>query len=94
MDKKTLKKEWQKREQRKLIDSMPIPAEELMALFDFLDCEDAPECDHSLRKTEHFLRSRNLSVEKVVPWLREHGGYCDCEVLFNVEDKFGPLIAG
>jgi hypothetical protein len=35
---------------------------------------------------------RGLAVEKTVPWLREQGGYCDCEVLANVEDRFGELI--
>lgn len=46
----------------------------------------------SLRLTTAFLESKKLDVQRVVPWLREHGGYCDCEVLANVEDGFGDLI--
>jgi hypothetical protein len=32
------------------------------------------------------------SVELVVQWLREHGGHCDCAVIYDVEEKFGPLV--
>jgi hypothetical protein len=28
-------------------------------------------------------------VATVIPWLREQGGYCDCEVLANVEERWG-----
>jgi hypothetical protein len=57
-------------------------------LFDWLDREDAPACDHTLRETVEFLRQRGLDVERVVSWLQEHGGFCDCEVLYNVEEQF------
>jgi hypothetical protein len=65
---------------------------DLRDLFDFLDRHDAPPCDHTLRKTVDFLKNRKIDSEKILPWLREHGGYCDCEVIFNVEDKFGPIV--
>jgi len=45
-----------------------------------------------LRETIQFLEKKKLSVELVVTWLRKHGGYCDCEVIYNVEEKFGPII--
>lgn len=90
--KEALKKAWQERERQKLEDSIPIPHSDLKELFDFLDRENPPPCDHSLRETIQFLEEKKLSVERVVPWLREHGGYCDCEVIFNVEEKFGPMV--
>ncbi len=38
------------------------------------------------------VEKHGLDVERIVSWLRKHGGYCDCEVLANVEDKFGEII--
>jgi len=31
------------------------------------------------------LKAMGCDVEKSIAFFREHGGYCDCEVLFNVE---------
>lgn len=67
---------------------MPLSKEDLAALFDHLDQALAEGCDHSLRLTRAFLASRALSEEAVIPWLGEHGGFCDCEVLANVEDAW------
>lgn len=41
---------------------------------------------------KEYLRQRRLDVERIVPWLRAHGGYCDCEVLYNVVDEFGEIV--
>jgi hypothetical protein len=90
--KDALKKAWREQEQKKLADSIPIPHADLKELFDYLDRENPPPCDHTLRETIEFLQKKKLSVERVVPWLREHGGYCDCEVIYNVEEKFGPFV--
>ena len=68
---------------------LPVPKETLWALFDYLDESLAGGCDHSLRLTEQFLISREIQPESVVPWLGECGGFCDCEVLFNVEERWG-----
>jgi coproporphyrinogen III oxidase-like Fe-S oxidoreductase len=90
--KDALKKAWREQENQKLLASIPMPKEELKALFDHLDVSLAQSCDHTLRLTTAFLESKKLEVQRVVPWLREHCGYCDCEVLANVEDEFGDLI--
>ncbi|WP_290687210.1 DUF2695 domain-containing protein [Intestinibacter sp.] len=29
-----------------------------------------------------------MPLEESIEWLEEHGGYCDCEVLANIEDLF------
>jgi hypothetical protein len=87
-----LKKAWKQQERQKLIDSIPMPQQDLRDLFDYLDREGAPPCDHTFRETVGFLQKRGLDVERVVAWLREYGGYCDCEVIFNVDDKFGEIV--
>lgn len=90
--KDALKKAWREQENQKLLASIPMPKEALGELFDHLDCALAEGCDHSLRLTMAFLESKKLEVQRVVIWLRDHGGHCDCEVLANVEDEFGGLI--
>jgi hypothetical protein len=90
--KDALKKAWREQENQKLLASIPMPKEALRELFDQLDGALSQGCDHSLRLTTAFLASKNLDVQQIIPWLREHGGYCDCEVLANVEDKFSGLI--
>jgi len=29
----------------------------------------------------------NIDIERSVAFFDEHGGHCDCEILFNVEDE-------
>lgn len=42
------------------------------------------DCDHTLRRTKQFLEGvKNCDVPGAIGWLRERGGYCDCEVLLN-----------
>ncbi|KMM74940.1 hypothetical protein ACP93_14145 [Xanthomonas sp. NCPPB 1128] len=71
--------------------ALPLPKETLWALFDYLNEALADGCDHSLRLTTQFLASRDVVPEAVIPWLGAHGGFCDCEVLFNVEERWGKL---
>ncbi len=87
-----LRNSWKRQETEHLLGSIPMTQADLRALFDFLDREDAPPCDHTLRETLVFLRQRGVGPERVVPWLREHGGFCDCEVIGNVEEIFGEII--
>ncbi|HSS51642.1 MAG TPA: DUF2695 domain-containing protein [Thermoanaerobaculia bacterium] len=89
-----LKKMWREQEHQKLIASIPMSLQDLRALFDYLDDEGAEECDHTLRVTTEFLQQRGLDIERIIPWLREHGGSCDCEVLSNVEDDFSEILEG
>jgi hypothetical protein len=90
--KDALKKAWKQQARQSLEDSIPIPHADLRALFDFLDDEHAPPCDHTLGRTREFLEQRGLGEALVLPWLARHGGHCDCEVIFNVEDKFGEIV--
>ncbi len=46
-------------------------------------------CDGSLRKTRQWLRRRDfLSLKGNVKLIRELGGFCDCEVVFNVRGNW------
>ena len=74
------------------VANTPLSKEDLKDLLDYLDRPDPPACDHTLKDTIHFLTERNLDVDKIVPWLNEYGGYCDCEVIFNVDDKWGEYV--
>lgn len=46
----------------------------------------------SLAVTTRFLLDKGLNPEHIVLWLHENGGYCECEVLYNVERVFGDII--
>ena len=87
-----LKKEFKRNEEEAFVASLPMQVSNFLGLFDELNDKlvDTP-CDHSLVFTEHFLNKHHLPLQSVIPWLSEHGGYCDCEVLFNVEEKFENL---
>ena len=73
--------------------SLPMEEKCFLVLFDYLEkvLQECP-CDHSLRHTTHFLSENKVpDPEKVITWLTSHGGYCDCEVLYNVEEQFDYL---
>lgn len=70
---------------------MPISRPQLSALFHDLDVALKDGCDHTLSFTVAYLRSHGLSETLIIPWLQKQGGYCDCEVLANVEERWGQL---
>ena len=73
--------------------SLPMEEKCFLVLFDYLEkvLQECP-CDHTLRYTTHFLTENKVcDIEKVISWLTSHGGYCDCEVLYNVEEQFDYL---
>jgi len=49
-------------------------------------------CNGTLKYTKIFLKSRNLSEQDIndfCKYCENHGGYCDCEILYNtIEDVF------
>ncbi len=90
--KKKLKALFKKNEQDKLLASLPMSLDDLKDILSYLNRESAPACDHTLKEAIEFSKSRNLDLELVVPWLHEHGGFCDCEVIFNVYDDVGDIV--
>ena len=89
-EKKRLQREYREKKKQAFYDSLPMSKELFSKLFDFLDehMDDDVGCKHDLQLTSDFLNNNNIAIEPVLSFLREHGGYCDCEVLGNVEGKF------
>ena len=91
--KKDLKRQFREHERAEAEARLPLAKRDLAALFNHLD-EQVGEhgCDHTLRHTLAFLAARGLDGGAVLPWLRESGGSCDCEVLANVEDQWADRL--
>lgn len=89
---KLLKKKYKQQEERNLLESIPISLDDLQRLFIHLSNYDESDCDHSLLHTIDFLNSNNFDVHGVVEWLENNGGYCDCEVLYNVYSIYGKFV--
>lgn len=87
---KQIQRELQEKARIKFEQSLPISRELFQNLFDFLDeVLEKNICDDSLKLTKQFLESQNIqNIEEVEKWLKENGGFCDCEVLYNVEELF------
>ena len=92
-NRKILRQIYKTQEEQAKESHMPISKIHLKELFDYLDEKLEEEgCQHKLILTEAFLTKKGLSVETKIPWLNQYGGYCDCEVLANVEDEFEGII--
>jgi len=86
---KAIKQALRQEERDRFRSTLPVAPEILRALFDHLDRNlEQSECDCTLRHTEIFLAQRKVDPGALVTWLADHHGFCDCEVLFNVEEKF------
>ncbi|MCX7255769.1 MAG: DUF2695 domain-containing protein [Polaromonas sp.] len=83
------KKAW-KLQQRKLAqDALPISDSLLESMFKTVDAKvEAIGCDNTLRFTESWIAENKQPEVKVISWLREHGGFCDCEALANAADHW------
>ncbi|MBW4690698.1 MAG: DUF2695 domain-containing protein [Lyngbya sp. HA4199-MV5] len=79
---------------------MPISKADLRDLFKMLDStlfEQRDDeiwcyCDHTLRRSREFLRSRSLPEDSIAEWFGEYGGFCDCEVASNVTAHWAKHI--
>lgn len=83
-------KEAYKQQQREAFES-GLPMERVMfeKLFDYLDEALSEGCDDTLRLTVMFLHNESImNIDEIIEWLNDKGGYCDCEVLANVEELF------
>lgn len=79
-------------ERAALAAKLPLTNEQLEALLDAIDAAVTTSgCDHSDRHARAWLEEHALPTEVVLGALREMGGYCDCEIVLNVEpeDIFG-----
>jgi hypothetical protein len=79
-------------ERADLLGAMPITPGQLHQLLEYLNA-NLKSCDHTTKLTTIFLHVENLQRDKVLSWLAERGGYCDCEVLANLADLDDSLQA-
>jgi predicted transcriptional regulator len=86
---KQLQKDLQEKTLMEFEESLPISRELFLDLFDFLYQElEKNGCDDSLKLTKQFLETNQVrNTDEVEKFLKENGGFCDCEVLYNVEEK-------
>jgi hypothetical protein len=69
--------------------NLPMSEKLLKKLFKYLDRQSRRrECNHNFDITREFLRKKNIPQEPVIRWLEENSAFCDCEVIFNVAEKF------
>ncbi|MAS94474.1 MAG: hypothetical protein CMO55_14840 [Verrucomicrobiales bacterium] len=67
---------------------MPLDEGELDDLLDWLDAEiEAKGCNHTHELTRKWLSTNGHPVVRVVGSLMALGGFCDCEVVMNVETE-------
>ncbi len=73
--------------------NLPMSEDKFIQLFKILDAQlHERSCDHDLKLTEQILSNFGVKdVLSVLAWLEEQGGYCDCEVVMSVEQKFEYL---
>lgn len=84
--KKAMRKAVRARERAAARAAFPLEPTQLQSLFDWLNVQlEDDRCDRTLRMTRAWLEQQGLDVQAVVTWLEDNGGYCDCEVLANVE---------
>lgn len=71
-------------------NSLPMDRKVFEKLFDYLDYQLVKmDCDDTNTLAAEFLKKNKImNIENVLGWLAENGGYCDCEILANVEEKF------
>jgi hypothetical protein len=84
-EKKKRKTDWRERERKIAFAALPLPISELRAMFQMLKVQLPKRgCDHTRCLAHSWLASGGHDVEKVFAWLDTQGGFCDCEILYNV----------
>ena len=76
-------------ELEKFFESLPATKLELESLFEFIEDELYEiECDHTSRFAMRFMMENNLPFPKILAWLNNNGGYCDCKIMESVETEW------
>ena len=84
--KKQILKAWKTSKKAEAREGFPAPLNSLEELFEWVDqALDEYGCDHTYRFTLQWIENAGLREKTIVPWLQANGGYCDCEVIANVE---------
>ena len=87
---KQILNELREKQQKEFEQSLPMDRKIFENLFDYLDYQlEENSCDDTNKLALEFLVKNKIeNIETVLNWLAENGGYCDCEILANVEEKF------
>jgi hypothetical protein len=83
---KRLKDDHLRAEQAASAALMPLDRPQLEALIAHVDgVVLADGCDHTLRATDAWAAAHDVEPARLHVALEEYGGYCDCEVVMNVD---------
>ena len=67
----------------------PTRHETISELLDYLEDElYEQECNHSLRFAMQFMMENRLTFRRLISWLNENGGYCDCKVMEEIAPEW------
>ena len=93
-ERKRLKDEYLRAQQEASAARMPLDRAQLEALLDHVEAAvEANGCDHTLAATEAWAAREDIDLERLHDGLEEYGGFCDCEVVMNVDadEVFTPV---
>jgi hypothetical protein len=84
-ERRRLKAEFKKRERAEERSHMILDEAALTDLLGYVASHlESRHCDHTLRATREWAKARSVDADALVESLSHFGGYCDCEVTFNV----------
>ncbi len=91
---KTLKRQIKQLERTEKLAGLPLHEAELRGLLAYVgEHVERDGCDHSTKHTYKYLQEQKIDdLAAVMLWLRDNGGYCDCEVVANIEDVVYELF--
>lgn len=85
--KKELRQQYKEQEKAEACRQMCLQSDQLRSLLSYLDEQlfrVGIACDHTLSRTRTWAANEGLDPGRVLESVRSFGGYCDCEVVFNV----------
>lgn len=87
---KQIRNDLRKKALEEFENCLPMTRDNFKGLFDHLDNElNELGCDDDQTITKCYLNIIGiLNIEDVLVWLINHGGYCDCGILANIEELF------
>jgi hypothetical protein len=85
-ERRKLKAEYLRKEREAVREKLALDEAQLRGLLSWLESElGSGECDHTQRRAERWCAERRVDAGAVLPRLAELGGYCDCEIVANVD---------
>lgn len=87
---KQIKDDLRKKAEEEFENNLPMTRAQFKGLFDYLDLALQKEaCNDDYALTSWFLELIGVkNSDEVFDWLLDNGGYCDCEIVGNVEELF------